>query len=56
MEPSIVTKNMQKPSMSLVLLGIVCLVVSCSRDDLSDREYIATVTMKKSIMMNIKSG
>ena len=41
------TKNMQKPSMSLVLLGIVCLVVSCSRDDLSDREYIATVNDEK---------
>ncbi|HNZ10750.1 MAG: Foldase protein PrsA 1 precursor [Deltaproteobacteria bacterium ADurb.Bin151] len=47
MKPSIITKNMQKPSMSLVLLGIVCLVVSCSRDDLSDREYIATVNDEK---------
>jgi parvulin-like peptidyl-prolyl isomerase len=47
MKTAIVIKNMQKQSMSLVLLGIVCLVVSCSRDDLSDREYIATVNDEK---------
>jgi parvulin-like peptidyl-prolyl isomerase len=33
--------------MPLVLLGTVCLIISCSRDDLSDREYIATVNDEK---------
>jgi parvulin-like peptidyl-prolyl isomerase len=33
--------------MPLVLLGTVCLIISCSRDDLSDREYIAVVNDEK---------
>jgi len=38
---------MKKPLVPLVLLGTVCLIISCSRDDLSDREYIATVNDEK---------
>ena len=37
----------KNPFMPLVLLGTVCLIISCSRDDLSDREYIATVNDEK---------
>ncbi|MDD4357007.1 MAG: SurA N-terminal domain-containing protein, partial [Smithellaceae bacterium] len=38
---------MKKPFIPLVLLGTVCLIISCSRDDLSDRDYIATVNDEK---------
>ncbi|MHB8136838.1 MAG: peptidyl-prolyl cis-trans isomerase [Smithellaceae bacterium] len=32
-----------KPLMSVVLLGTLCLIASCNRDDLSNRKYVATV-------------
>lgn len=47
MRPSILINVMKNPFVPLVLLGTVCLIISCSRDDQSDREYIATVNDEK---------
>lgn len=47
MRPSILANVIIKPFMPLILLGTMCLIISCSRDDLSDREYIAVVNDEK---------
>lgn len=47
MRPSILINVMKNPFVPLFFLGTVCLIISCSRDDQSDREYIATVNDEK---------